>query len=564
MPTPGPNVLIGTDGADVIHGTAGNDVIFGMGGISRNPNAGSIRAVRVGTGFGGAVFASSAPGDPNHLYVLTKDDGEIHILNPANGTSQLFLTIPGNQFSNGGERGVIGLAFDPNYASNGLFYVDLTDPSGNIQIRQYHYSGSGSPTYVHQVLSIPHPNFANHNGGQLAFGPDGYLYIGVGDGGSGYDPNDNGQNTHVLLGKILRIAPSTDPAGTYAIPADNPFANGVDGAPEVWAYGLRNPWRFSFDSLTGDLYIGDVGQDTREEIDFHSHNAGGGQNYGWDSMEGNLIEETPVPPGVTPPIFDYSHALGEVVIGGVVDRHAGSSLFGQYMFIDFASARFWTLKVVNGHATKVTDRSGQLFATGTPLNSIDSFGQDGHGNVYLVSLNGDIYRLQSSAFAGDLADSIHGGRGNDNIFGGPGNDRLYGDRGKDFLSGGLGNDLLVGGPGNDSIDGGRGFDTERGGPGRDVFKFDSAPGPGSLAVITDFTPGVDSIHLAAAKFHGLAKGALPASEFIVGTAAHDAGDRIIYDPGTGALTYDAPGGGSVHFATLTNLAALSAADFLVI
>jgi len=187
MPTPGPNVIIGTDGADVIHGTAGNDVIFGMGGISRNPNAGSIRAVRVGTGFGGAVFASSAPGDPNHLYVLTKDDGEIHILNPANGTSQLFLTIPGNQFSNGGERGVIGLAFDPNYASNGLFYVDLTDPSGNIQIRQYHYSGSGSPTYVHQVLSIAHSNFPNHNGGQLAFGPDGYLYIGVGDGGSGYD-----------------------------------------------------------------------------------------------------------------------------------------------------------------------------------------------------------------------------------------------------------------------------------------------------------------------------------------------------------------------------------------
>jgi hypothetical protein len=170
MPTPGPNVIIGTDGANVIHGTAGNDVIYGMGGHSRNPNAGSITAVRVGTGFSGAVSASSAPGDPNHLYVLTKDNGEISILNPANGTSQPFLTIPGDQFSNGGERGVIGLAFDPNYAANGLFYVDLTEPNGDIQIRQYHYSGSGSPTFVHQVLSIPHSEFPNHNGGQLAFG----------------------------------------------------------------------------------------------------------------------------------------------------------------------------------------------------------------------------------------------------------------------------------------------------------------------------------------------------------------------------------------------------------
>jgi Ca2+-binding RTX toxin-like protein len=262
-------------------------------------------------------------------------------------------------------------------------------------------------------------------------------------------------------------------------------------------------------------------------------------------MEGNLVLETPVPPGVTPPIFDYSHAFGDAV-GGVVDRAPGSSLYGDYMFIDFGSARFWTLKVVHGHATGVIDRSGQLFATGTPLNSIDSFGQDGHGNIYLVSLNGDIYRLRPSAFADDLSDSIHGGRGNDSIFGGPGNDRLYG------------------GPGNDTVDGGRGFNTERGGPGHDVFRFDTALGPGSLDVVTDFTPAVDSIHLAASKFHGLAKGALPASEFFVGTAAHDAHDRIIYDPGTGALTFDAPGGGSVHFATLANLAALTAADFLVI
>lgn len=654
MATNAADTIIGTDGADVIHGSSGNDVIFGMGGVSRDPNAGRITAVSVGTGFAGAVFAGSAPGDPNHLYVLTKDNGEITILNPANGSTQPFLTIPSGQFSNGGERGVLGLAFDPNYATNGLFYVDLTKPNGDIEIRQYHYTGSGSPTFVHTVITIPHSEFANHNGGQLAFGPDGDLYIGVGDGGGGGDPHDNGQNTHVLLGKILRIAPSTDPAGTYTIPADNPFANGVNGAPEIWAYGLRNPWRFSFDSVTGDLYIGDVGQSSREEIDFQAHNAGGGQNYGWDLAEGTL--GTP-PPGAIPPIFDYSHAFGDAVIGGVVDRTPGSSLYGDYLFIDFGSSRFWTLKVVNGHATGVIDRSGQLFSPDAPISSISTFARDGHGNVYLVSLGGNIFRLDASAFANDLADTIHGGPGSDSIYGGPGNDKLYGDPGNDFLSGGLGNDLLVGGPGNDTLDGGRGADTMRGGrgndlyvvdspgdqviegrnaghdtvwstisyvlpanvenlrllgrapingtgngeanvlignsaanhldggggndvldgglgadvltggPGRDVFRFDTALRHGNIDSITDFTPGADSIHLAAAIFHGLAKGVLPAGAFFVGTAAHDANDRIVYDPSTGALIFDANGshpGGAAQFATLTNHAGLTSADFLVI
>jgi glucose/arabinose dehydrogenase len=563
MPAAGRHLIVGTNGADVIHGTSGNDLIFGMGGVSRRPDAGLIIAERVGTGLNGAVFASSAPGDPNHLYVLTKDNGAITILDPANGSTQPFLTIPGDQFSNGGERGVIGLAFDPNYASDGLFYVDLTGPNGDIEIRQYHYSGSGSPSYVHTLLTIPHSTYPNHNGGQLAFGPDGYLYIGVGDGGSAYDPNDNGQNTHVLLGKILRIAPSTDPSGTYTIPVDNPFADGVDGAPEVWAYGLRNPWRFSFDSLTGDLYIGDVGQDTREEIDFQAHDAGGGENYGWDNMEGNLVLESPVPPGVVPPIFDYNHSLGEAVMGGGVDRAPGSSLYGDYMFIDYGSSRFWTLQVVDGQATAVTDRTDQLFSPQAPISAIATFGQDGNGNVYMASQDGDIFKLEPTPFAGDGADTIHGGAGSDAIYGGPGNDLLYGDAGNDVLSGGLGNDRLVGGLGNDILDGGRGNNTLRGGPGNDTFRFDTALGPHDRDLIVDFTPGVDSIQLAAARFHGLAKGPLPASEFFVGAAAHDANDRIVYNPATGALIFEGPGG-PVQFATLANHAAVTAADFLVI
>ncbi len=661
MATSGPDTLIGTDGADTTFGLGGNDVIYGMSGASTSPIAGRISAVRVGTGLGDALFANSAPGDPDHLYVVTKSGGVISRLDPSDGSSVPFLNIPADQFSTDGERGVLSLAFHPDYAEvgdpdHGRFFVYLTNASGDIEVREYDADDGVDGAPVKTIITIPHPGENNHNGGTIAFGPnDGYLYISTGDGGGGNDQHHNAQDLTKLLGKILRIdvdgTPDLDK--NYATPSDNPFDGATAGADEIWAYGLRNPFRISFDS-NGDLYIGDVGQGAREEIDFQAAGAAGGRNYGWPAAEGTL--GTP-PAGAIPPIFDYSHTLGNVVTGGVVYRGSGPSLVGSYFFIDFGSDRFWTLKVVDGVATAVADRTEQLFSPSGPVSSIASFGQDGQGNIYMVSLGGDIFRLDMSAFAGDLGDDLHGGAGNDRIYGGPGADSLHGDANDDLLSGGYGDDLLLGGPGSDTLDGGPGVDTLRGGPGNDIYVVTSTAdhvqeaagngrdralsevstvlpanievlrllgtnlidGTGNAAAntlignlranhlsgaggndllygqrgadvlsggggqdgfifntvlaatnidrIVDFAPADDTIYLANAVFHGLALGHLAPGAFFVGAAAHDANDRVIYNPSTGWIIFDPNGnspGGGTHFATVVNHAALGIGDFLVI
>jgi Ca2+-binding RTX toxin-like protein len=441
----GADTISGGDGADTLRGGDGNDTIYGHSTADLTANSSNITATLLANVGAGAVFVTGAPGDASFVYALRKDVGDIVRINAATGAESTFLDIPASQFSSGGERGALGLAFHPDYDSNGRFFVFLTNPAGNIEVREYARSGNpavADPMPVQTLITIPHPTFANHNGGSLAFGPDGYLYISTGDGGGANDPNGNAQNLNVLLGKILRIDVDGDefpanPARNYGIPNDNPFA-AAPGADEIWDYGLRNPWRISFDSLTGDLYIGDVGQRAREEVNFEPAGGPGGFNYGWDYREGLLQGPTPPPNppiGFTDPVFDYPRDFGQSISGGYVYRGPAAGLQGVYFFADFVSGRLMTLRMVNGEAEDAIERTTQV--VGADLQQMSSFGTDNAGNLYVVSLTGAIYRLNPGAAAGDGADVIHGGGGNDTMVGGGGNDMLYGGLGADVLTGGV-------------------------------------------------------------------------------------------------------------------------------
>jgi glucose/arabinose dehydrogenase len=292
-----------------------------------------------------------------------------------------------------GERGLIGLVFHPQYIENGYFYVDYVEKVDShlyTVIARYSVSHNdpdqADPASEMRILHIEQP-YQNHKGGQLAFGPDGYLYIGMGDGGSEGDPLDNGQSLQTLLGKILRI--DVDQSPPYAIPADNPFATG-GGMWEIWAYGLRNPWRFSFDKLTGDLYIGDVGQDAWEEIDYLPAGTPGGANLGWSFFEGSHPYRGSPPTGETfvMPVVEYSHQVGVAVTGGYVYR--GGKLpawYGVYVYGDYGSGRVWGLL----HQPDGSWQNSLMFETGL---AIASFGLDESGELYLVDYSGNILVLQ--------------------------------------------------------------------------------------------------------------------------------------------------------------------------
>jgi glucose/arabinose dehydrogenase len=524
----GNDIISGGDGTDTLFGGAGDDVIYGHSSSDRLSGSGDISVSTAGSGFDSPVVAIAAPGRADRLFVVEKDTSQIKILNTATGqvAATPFLDIPDAQITSGGEQGLLGLTFHPQYASNGRFFVYLVNTEGDLEVREYTRSaGNANQANVGSgktVIVIPHPDFANHNGGWLDFGRDGYLYIATGDGGGGGDPFNNAQNTNSLLGKILRIDVNTpDPGKAYGIPDSNPFAN-TGGADEIWALGLRNPWRASFDSATGDLYIGDVGQNAREEVNYQRASSAGGENYGWKVKEGTLVFDNSVPgnpadtsPVLKDPVLDYGHdsAGGRSVAGGVVIRDASGGLKGHYIFADTFSNKFWSFRVVNGKAVDFVERTPELKVTGTALNTIVSFSTDATGQVFAVSLGGTIHKLTFGVTAGDEADvidagsgadTVYGGKGDDTLNGNSGNDRLYGNSGLDRLIGGTGRDTLYGGTGDDRLfgnndadrlDGGAGNDTLTGGLDRDTFVFKARFGSDR---ITDFTNNIDTISLARA------------------------------------------------------------------
>jgi Ca2+-binding RTX toxin-like protein len=468
----GADTISGGDGADTIRGGSGDDTIYGHSIADLNANSGNIAATLLANVGSGAVFVTGAPGDAGFVHALRKDVGDIVRIDTSTGAQSTFLDIPASQFTGGGEQGLLGLAFHPDYEANGRFFAFLTNAAGDIEVREYARSANpavADPALVDTLITIPHPTFGNHNGGSLAFGPDGYLYIATGDGGGANDPAGNAQNLNVLLGKILRIDVDgddfpTDPARNYAIPQDNPFAGATPGADEIWDYGLRNPWRISFDPQTGNLYIADVGQSAREEVNFEAAGGPGGFNYGWDYREGTLQGPSapPNPPIIfTDPVFEYPREFGQSITGGYVYRGPAPGLEGAYFFADFVSGRLMTLRMVNGEPEDAIERTAQV--VGADLRQISSFGTDNAGNLYVVSLSGAIYRLDPGVAAGDGADAIDGGEGNDTIFGGLGSDVLNGGAGADDMHGGSGNDLFVVAAAGDSTieNAGGGTDTVR-------------------------------------------------------------------------------------------------------
>ncbi len=483
--------------------------------------------------FGGQTYSApyyvaGAPEDPSRVFVA-EADGTIRLVKDGATQPTPFLVIP-EVYTGCTACGLLSMAFAPDYGASGLFYVFYTRDSAvtgeeyYLRIEEFHRSAAdpdvADPATRRVVFEIPHLDTTFHNGGQLQFGPDRLLYISVGDGGPQRDPNGNAQSTATRLGKLLRINPAGTMPGEYSIPTDNPFAGGTPGADEIYSYGLRNPYRFSFDRLTGDLTIGDVGQGAREEIDFMPSGAGRGANFGWNCFEGSqpfsgaVASCTPPLPNHTPPVLEYQHpASGAVAVNGgyIIRDGALPSLLGRYIYAD-------TYDVFGGEL-----RTAQLFAGGSSGDSglgvfatnVVSFGEDACGHIYVATIGGTVYRLEPASgpfpctpqtppapeppsspgtsspppptgatgpaatpptcrgipatIVGTRGDDVRTGtRGRDVMLGLGGNDTLRGRGGNDVVCGGRGDDRLRGGPGNDNLRGNQGKDKLNGGRGRDI------------------------------------------------------------------------------------------------
>jgi glucose/arabinose dehydrogenase len=340
----------------------------------------------VATGLDHPVHLTAPAGDAR-LFVV-EQPGRIRIIARGRLLARPFLDLT-DRVSDGGERGLLSVAFHPDYAHNGFFFVDYTDRHGDTAIERFTVSrdpdlaDKGSAV---RVLSIAQP-YANHNGGLVAFAPDGMLWIGMGDGGSGGDPHGNGQKPQALLGKMLRL--DVDHGRPYAIPRDNPFAGRRDGRPEIWAMGLRNPWRYSFDRVAGEVYIADVGQNLWEEVDV-APIAAGRLNYGWNRMEG-LHTFRPVAGDtarLTAPMLEYGHHDGCSVTGGLVYRGARiPALRGHYLFSDYCSGWLRSFRYDRGQVSDLREWRG------AETGAVASFGEDAAGEAYIVSHNGSIFRI---------------------------------------------------------------------------------------------------------------------------------------------------------------------------
>jgi len=359
------------------------------------PAAPALRLTHV-DGLGGITAMAARPGTRT-LYV-TEQRGVVQAVRDGKRSASPVADLTGRVSQDGGERGLLGLAFSPDGTK---LYVDYTDRSGNTQIDELTMRGRLADTSTRRnVLEVDQPE-PNHNGGQLAFGPDGYLYIGLGDGGAegdrgpGHAPGGNGQSLDTLLGKILRIDPNPSGTAAYTVPPDNPFIGRADARPEIWAYGLRNPWRFSFDRANGDLWIGDVGQDKWEEIDHvpatNGRDAGKGDNFGWNRLEGTHAYAGKAPADAIAPVYEISHDTGAcAVIGGFVYRGTTiPALRGDYLFSDNCDG---TVRLL------VPDGKGgvSMHDSGLHANSVSSFGQGNGGAIYVLSLADGLFRIDAA------------------------------------------------------------------------------------------------------------------------------------------------------------------------
>jgi glucose/arabinose dehydrogenase len=386
-------------------------IFFAAGSVSCPGPAGAGPAIQlepVVSGLDSPVAITHA-GDGSGRLFITLKTGKILLYDGRQLLPTPFLDIAA-LVSTESERGLLSAAFHPDYAANGFLYVDYTDLNGDTVIARYSVSADPNvvdPASAAILLAIPQP-FENHNGGQLQFGPDGFLYIGMGDGGSGGDPGNRAQDLKSLLGKILRI--DVDAGPPYGVPAGNPFVGNPNARPEIWALGLRNPWRFSFDRLTGDLLIGDVGQANYEEVDFQQAGSAGGENYGWRLMEGDQCYDPATgcnDGSLTLPVIVYDHALGDCsVTGGYRYRGARyAALRGLYFYADFCSGKIWA-------ATQNAPgswSSEELLETGL---SITTFGEDEDGELFLAhfsSSDGTIYKVTATTAAANGSGGGGGG-----------------------------------------------------------------------------------------------------------------------------------------------------------
>jgi Glucose / Sorbosone dehydrogenase len=379
------------------------------------PGADAVTLQPVGS-FNAPIFVTSDPADPDRLFVVERSGV---VVEAKGGVTSPYAEITDLVSCCAGERGLLSIALAPDFPSSGRFYAFYTGESvaggqeGDIHVDSFRPGPGGGAPIREPILQIAHAVEDNHNGGQLQFGPDGFLYIATGDGGGSGDPFDNGQDTDSLLGKVLRIDPRPGQTPAYVAPPGNPFLGG-GGLEEIWAYGLRNPWRFSFDRLSGDMIVADVGQGAREEIDYAPSPApgvvsGAGSNYGWDCREGSI----PYPPsgcadagGFVDPVFDYPHddpgggaAHGCSIIGGYVVRDPGlADLYGRYVYGDLCGGEIRSLVLPEGGGVASGDRS-----EGLTLERPVTFGEDAQGRLYVASAEGSVYRFHGEALAASPA-----------------------------------------------------------------------------------------------------------------------------------------------------------------